>query len=51
MALREVFETNNHIGLVFDCFEGGELQIGKYKEIDAIRLLKPLVEGVAYLHE
>lgn len=52
IKLHEVYETSTLIGLVFDEIKGGELKLSKkYTESEAISLLKPLVEAIAYLHD
>lgn len=51
VKLREVYETCSHIGLIFDCFEGGELPVSKYGEADILRIIRPLVDGLSYLHD
>ena len=55
IKLFEVYESDNHIYLVLELLNGGELfdrivRKGQYNERDACSLLKNLLSAVSYMH-
>jgi len=55
LALREVFESDTQIQLITELVTGGELfekivEVGSYSEADAVKIVKQVLEGIAYLH-
>ena len=51
-----LFETKTHLYIVMEMLKGGELFeriVGRprFTELEAARLLRPLLESVAYLHD
>lgn len=56
ISLHQIFETRDAIVLVTDFAFGGELMsrfydVPIFTELEAVKLMKQLFEGVAYLHE
>jgi len=56
LRLIEIYETDQHLSLVMELVNGGELfykivDKGSYSERDARDIVRQLVEGVDYLHE
>lgn len=56
IELHDVFESVNHLYLVMECCQGGELfdrikEQGSYSEKDASIVLRQICEGIAYMHE
>lgn len=56
IKLYEVYEADKHVHLVMEILEGGELfnrirNKGTYTESDAIKVMKNLLEALAYLHD
>jgi len=55
LRLIEIYETDNHLSLVMELVNGGELfykivDKGSYSEREARDIIRQLVEGVDYLH-
>jgi calcium/calmodulin-dependent protein kinase I len=55
LRLFEIYETDQHLSLVMELVNGGELfykivDRGSYSEKDAVDIVRQLVEGVDYLH-
>lgn len=55
MALYDVFEDEQHLFLVLELVTGGELfqkivETGYFSEHKAARILKQIIEAIAYLH-
>lgn len=55
-ALENVFETREHLYLIIELAEGGELfdqivEHGPYSEQDASSIIRQIIKAVAYLHE
>jgi len=56
VGLREVYNNSSHLYLVMEFVSGGELfdrivEKGNYTELDASKLIKQVLEAVAYLHD
>lgn len=56
IRLEGIYESKNHIYIVMEMLKGGELFeriVGRprFSELEAARLLRPLLESVAYLHD
>ncbi|KAL1918409.1 uncharacterized protein VTP21DRAFT_3069 [Calcarisporiella thermophila] len=56
VSLRDLFETKDGVFIVQDLASGGELfqrlmEKGSYTEKDASKLVKQVLEGIAYLHD
>ena len=56
IKLFEVYEAEKHVHLVMEVLEGGELfnrirNKGTYTEVDAIKVMKNILEALAYLHD
>ena len=56
IKLYEVYEDIKHVHLVMELLEGGELfcrikNKGSYTESDAIKVMKNILEALAYLHD
>ena len=56
IRLYEVYESLNYVHLVLEYLKGGELfekirSKGNYSEADAAKVMKRLLEAVAYCHQ
>lgn len=56
IKLEGLYESKNHLYIVMEMLKGGELFeriVGRprFSELEAARLLRPLLESVAYLHD
>lgn len=56
VSLYEIYEDSVHIYMIFEYCKGGELYEkilakGNYSESDAARLMKKLLEAIAYCHQ
>lgn len=55
ILLHEVYESKDHVNLVFDFLRGGDLQkrvakAGAYSELQALSIFKQILEGLSHLH-
>ena len=55
IALYEVYESRDHVNLIFDFLRGGDLhkrvaKVGPYSELGALAVFEKILDGLAHLH-
>ena len=55
ILLHEVYESKDHVNLVFDFLRAGDLhkrvsKIGAYSELQALSIIRQILEGLSHLH-
>jgi serine/threonine protein kinase len=55
ILLHEVYESKDHVNLVFDFLRAGDLhkrvsKVGAYSELQALSIIRQILEGLSHLH-